>query len=109
MIQLENIDPFYLAYRELKSRSMSEKTIATYLFNIKKFLYRVDKNPEEITEQDLAEYLEKDLSNKSGAYPQLILSSLNFFFNEILKVRLKSPEEEPIRMSVLLSHEDYAN
>ena len=109
MNQLENIDPFYLAYRELKTRNLADEEISTHLFNIKKFIFRIDKPLNQITESDLKDYLEKETSNKSGAYPKLISNSLSFFFNEILKLRLKSDEEGPIKMNVILSQEDYEN
>ncbi len=104
-----DIDPIFVAYREMRLKNLPEETIATHLFNIKKFVFKIDKPLEEITESDLQEYLEKELSNKSGAFPQLISNSLSFFFNEILKMRLKPIEDGPIKLSVVLSQEDYAN
>ena len=104
-----DIDPIYVAYREMKLKHLPEETIATHLFNIKKFIFRIDKPLEEVTESDLSEYLEKETSNKSGAYPKIISNSLSFFFNEILKLKLKPYDEEPIKMSIVLSQDDYAN
>jgi len=103
------IDPIFVAYREMRIRNLPEQTIAAHLFNIKKFIFRIDKPLEEVTESDLKDYLEKETSNKSGAYPKLISNSLSFFFNEILKFKLKPYDQEPIKMSVVLSQDDYAN
>ncbi len=71
---------------ELKLRGFSKQTSKMYLFYNRKFLEYIKKNPEEITDDDIKEYLafnisDHSLSNSSIA---LIKSSLKFFYSDML-------------------------
>ena len=71
---------------ELKLRGFSKQTSKMYLFYNRKFLEFIKKNPEEITDDDVREFLaskisEDSLSNSSVA---LIKASLKFFYTDML-------------------------
>jgi integrase/recombinase XerD len=81
---------------ELKLRAFSPRTVQSYLFYNKKFLEFVKKNPEQVTEDDIknfiADLLSKNISPKSVV---LIKAALKFFYDEVMKkniVNLKSPK-----------------
>jgi len=75
---------------ELRQKGFSEKTIDSYVFYNQKFLNFIKKQPEEIQEQDINKYLtyliaDKQMSPRSLA---LIISSLRFFYVEIIKKQI---------------------
>jgi len=82
---------------ELRLRGFSPQTIKTYLIQNKNFVSYTKKQPTEITESDIKEYLahlisDKKLTNSSIA---LIKAALKFYYDEILKkniVNLKTPK-----------------
>jgi integrase/recombinase XerD len=82
---------------ELKIRGFSPQTARMYLFYNSAFLRFTRKNPEDITEDDIREYLaykisDHSLSNSSIA---LIKASLKFFYTEVLGLeisRIKTPK-----------------
>ncbi len=80
---------------ELKLRGSSNETVKTYKFYNKKFLEFIDKNPEDIEEDDIKNYLShlisKELSNSSIS---LIKSALVFLYSEILNkdINIKTPK-----------------
>ena len=82
---------------ELKLRGFSSQTIKAYLIHNKKFLNFISKEPAEIEEDDIKQYLaylitEKQLNPRSIA---LVLSALNFFYKEVLKKpigKIKTPK-----------------
>jgi len=81
---------------ELKLRGFSKRTIETYLFWNRKFLENVKKDPENVTEDDIKNYISNKMSEKlSSKSIVLIKAALRFFYDEILKkniVNLKSPK-----------------
>jgi len=93
---------------ELKIRGMSNNTIDNYVRNTKLFLDHVNKHPSKINEDDIKAYqaylmYEKKINAKTI---NLILSSLKFFFGEILgndiTARIKRPKFEkkiPVTLS----------
>lgn len=71
---------------ELKIRGMSPNTIDTYMFYNKKLLNFFDKEPSEIDEKDIKEFLghlrvDKDLSKSTLS---LVVSALDFFYNGLM-------------------------
>lgn len=82
---------------ELQLRGFSPRTINTYLKQNKLFLNYIKKQPCDITEVEIKEYLayclsDKKLTNSSVA---LIKAALKFYYDEILKkniVNLKTPK-----------------
>lgn len=93
---------------EVKLRGFSQATVKSYVLYNKKFLEFIEKNPEEIKEQDvklyLAERLDDGLSTKSLA---LIKAALAFYYNEILgnKFEIKTPKIKKSTPVVLTKHE----
>jgi integrase/recombinase XerD len=81
---------------ELKLRGFSPRTVESYLYYNRKFLEFVKKEPEQVTEDDVKNYIAglmgKNISPKSII---LIKAALKFFYDEILKkniVNIKSPK-----------------
>ncbi len=82
---------------ELKLRGFSPQTVKTYLVQNQHFLDYIKKQPSEMTESDIKEYLGHLISDKkmSMASVALIKASLKFYYDEILKkniVTLKTPK-----------------
>ncbi len=63
----------------MKLRGFSEKTIKSYLFYNQKFLEYIEKSPENVTEEDIKEFL----ANKSNGTINLIKASLKFYYGDI--------------------------
>ena len=84
---------------ELRLRGFSDNTITSYLLHNRKFLEQSQKNPEQVTEDDiklfLSSLIEKGLTPSSIS---LVKSSLKFFYDEILKRdifrNIKTPKKE---------------
>jgi len=96
---------------ELKIRGFSKRTVDTYLFHNKKFLDFVKKEPKDVNEDDAKRYIAYLMSIKKygpGSI-NLALSSLKFFFNEILQNRafnaVKAPKPEKKLPTVLTKDE----
>ena len=96
---------------ELKIRGFSKRTVDTYLFYAKKFLEFVKKDPSSVIEEDAKRYiayLMTELKYSPGSI-NLALSSLKFFFNEILQNRafnaVKAPKSEKKLPTVLTKDE----
>ncbi len=82
---------------ELKLRGFSEQTIKSYLLNTKLFFEYSEKNPLEITEDDIKEYFAHLISDKKQSPRTIALkrASLKFFFDEVMHrdiVKFKSPK-----------------
>lgn len=82
---------------ELKLRGFSPQTVKTYLIQNQHFVNYIKKQPSEITEADIKEYLGYLISDKkiSTASVALIKAALKFYYDEILKkniVTLKTPK-----------------
>jgi integrase/recombinase XerD len=70
---------------ELRLRGSSARTSSIYLYYNTKFLDYIKKSPNEITEDDIKEYLSYKLSkNVSNSTVRLISSALKFYYSEIL-------------------------
>ena len=99
---------------ELKIRGMSKNTINNYVRNTRLFLEHVKKHPSKISEDDVKEYqaylmYEKKINAKTI---NLILSSLKFFFGEIIgkdiTARIKRPKFEK-KIPITLSKNEIKN
>ena len=94
---------------ELKISKNSEYTVRNYHSSNEKFLNFIQKNPENITEDDIKEYIAKHLSKKSPISIILFLSALKYSFNSILKKDItsgiKRPKKEKILPTVLTKDE----
>jgi len=81
---------------ELKLRGFSDRTVSSYLFWNEKFLESAGKAPDQVSEEDVKNYIAKKMSEKlSPKSVILIRAALKFFYDEVLKkgiVNLKSPK-----------------
>ena len=80
---------FQRMVQEIKIRRYSKKTAKSYLHYNQKFLLFCKKNVEEVTTQDIRNYLES-LANKdsSAATMRLAHNGLKFFYKIVLKTNL---------------------
>jgi len=71
---------------ELKLRGFSKQTSRMYLFYNRKFLEFINKDPEEITDDDVKEFLASKISDDllSNSSVALIKASLKFFYTDML-------------------------
>lgn len=95
---------------ELKLRGFSPNTIKTYVTSNSLFLNWVKKDPEQVTEQDIKDYLAHLISDKRISASSIALkkAALKFLFDEILKkgiVNLKTPKI-PKHIPVVLTKEE---
>lgn len=98
---------------ELKLRGFSRQTSRMYLFYNRKFLEFTKKNPEEIMDDDIKEFLGYKMSDDSlsNASVSLIKASLKFFYTEMLGKNMsliKTPKATK-RLPVVLSREEIKN
>lgn len=71
----------------LRLKGYSFKTLKAYLGHIRRFLEHSQKDPSELTEEDIRAYLLKlmDEDNVTNNYIHQVISGLKFFFEEVLK------------------------
>jgi len=76
---------------DLRLRNYSKRTIDSYVYHNNKFLEYVDKSPKYVTKDDIKQYLTFLSTNKEvePATFNLILSSVKFYYEEVLKKRFK--------------------
>ncbi len=70
---------------ELKLRGFSPLTVRNYSFFAEKFLARINKNPDELDEEDAKLYLGEMFEDKSKNTIMLAAAALKFFYKEVLK------------------------
>src|SRR3989344_4493684 len=96
---------------ELEIRGFSKRTVDTYIFHNRKFLDFAKKEPNAVAEDDAKRYIAYLMSNKKyrPSSINLALSSLKFFYNEILQNRafnaVKAPKLEKKLPTVLTKEE----
>lgn len=95
---------------ELKLRGFSERTVKSYLFYNNKFLSYVNKQPEEVAEDDIRAYLANLMGDrkKNAATVALVRAALKFFYDGVLRkniVTLKTPKIQK-KLPTVLSREE---
>lgn len=95
---------------ELKLRGFSRQTSKMYLFYNTKFLDYMQKSPEDVTDDDIKEFLAYKMSDDSlsNASVALIKASLKFFYTEMLGKNLsliKTPKASK-KLPVILSRKE---
>jgi integrase/recombinase XerD len=94
---------------ELKISKNSIYTLRNYLTMNEKFLNYINKNPENITEDDLKIYIADNFSKRSAISTILFLSAIKYSFNSILgkdiTLKIKRPKREKRIPSVLTKQE----
>ncbi len=97
--------------RELLSRKYSYKTIKGYLYFNRDFLNFIRKNPFEITDTDIKDYLIYIAENKQSATSTLnqAINALKFYYGSILKKKfiyeVKRPRKDK-KLPTVLSKEE---
>lgn len=76
---------------ELRLRNYSGRTIESYVYHNNKFLEFIDKSPKDVNKEDIKNYLTYLVTNKEiePTTFNIILSSLKFYYGEVLKKRFK--------------------
>lgn len=97
----------------LKLRGFSQQTIKMYLFYNQKFLEYTKKQPEDVTEDDIKDYLAFKFSDDalSNASIALIKAALKFFFSETLGKKLsdiRTPKKSN-KLPVVLNRNEIIN
>jgi integrase/recombinase XerD len=94
---------------ELKISKNSEYTLRNYVDCNRKFIEYYKKNPDEITDEDVKEYIAENLSKASSSTIIIFLSALKYAFSNILKKditsNIKRPKKEKRIPSVLTKEE----
>ncbi len=94
---------------ELKISKNSEYTIRNYLRANKEFLDFTNKQPEQITEEDVKLFMSEKLSDKSIISTLLFLSALRYAYSNLLKnditLGIKRPKKEKRFPTVLTKQE----
>ncbi len=98
---------------DLKLRGFSQQTIKMYLFYNQKFLEYTKKQPEDVTEDDIKDYLAFKFSDDalSNASIALIKAALKFFFSETLGKKLsdiRTPKKSN-KLPVVLNRNEIIN
>ena len=96
---------------ELQIRGFSERTVKSYLFHNIKFLGFIEKQPDDITADDIKKYMAYLMAEKKQkpASVNLALSALRFLYDEIMKkglfVDIKAPKNEKKLPTVISKNE----
>ena len=93
---------------ELKLRGFSPQTLRTYLYHNQRFLEFTKKQPEQITQSDVKEYLAHQIDHNSTSTVALIKSALKFHYDEILHkniIDFKTPKIEK-KLPIILTKEE---
>lgn len=93
---------------ELKLRGFSPMTVRNYTFFVQKTLLFCQKQPSEISENDVKTYLAHLIEHKSKSTAMLAVAALKFFFSTVLKKPLAEvsiPKKERKLPEVLTKQE----
>jgi integrase/recombinase XerD len=93
---------------ELKLRGFSPLTVRNYHFFVDKFMKRINKSPEQLTQDDVKIYLSELFDNKSKNTVMLAAAALKFFYGEILKKdfeQIRMPKKDKPLPEVLTKEE----
>lgn len=96
---------------ELKIRGFSPLTIRNYSFFVDKFLQRINKKPETLTEDDAKLYLSEMFDSKSKNTIMLAAASLRFYYSEVLGKEfgnVKMPKKDK-RLPEVLTKDEVRN
>ena len=83
---------------EIKISKLSEHTLRNYLDFNKKLLKHANKEPEQIEQQDIKDFLADKMSDKASSSNILFLASIRFAYTNLLEkdptLRIKRPKKE---------------
>ena len=75
--------------KEMLRRRLSNRTIESYVFCVKRFLKRFDKDPRKITKREVKEFLGELIErNKAGSTLNVYLSAIRFLMEDVLRRNL---------------------
>jgi integrase/recombinase XerD len=100
--------------KELVSRKYSYRTVKGYLYYNREFVNFIKKNPHDITETDIKDYLLYLAEEKQSATATLnqAINALKFYYGTMLKKKfvyeVKRPRKDK-KLPVVLSQEEVAN
>jgi len=83
---------------EMRARKFSLKTQAAYIYFNRLFLRTMQKSPNEVTQEDITNFLalmERE-RNYSAATLNLAISSIKFFFRYIIKNNIVKEQQRPV-------------
>lgn len=79
----------YSMKKEMLRRRLSNRTIESYVFCVKRFLKRFDKDPRKITKREVKEFLGELIErNKAGSTLNVYLSAIRFLMEDVLRRNL---------------------
>ncbi|MBD3248616.1 tyrosine-type recombinase/integrase [Candidatus Woesearchaeota archaeon] len=96
---------------ELRLRGFSEKTVKNYIFYNQKFLDFINKQPEDIQEDDIKSFIAHLMSDKNykPASTNLAICSLRYFYEKVLEkeifTKITPPKSEKKIPTVLTKEE----
>ena len=80
---------------ELKISKASPHTIQNYIQQNQKLLNSTEKNPEQISTQDIKNYIAENLTNSPSSTITLFLAAIKYAFTNLLKTDPTSPVRRP--------------
>ena len=80
--------------QELEIRNFSRKTIKSYMFHVSSFLEYAQNEKKGLNEEVVKNYVQKQLARKNPSSVALSLSTLRFFFENVLhqKIYIQNPK-----------------
>lgn len=100
---------FETLLQEMKLRNYSPKTIKAYLYHNKVFLQFIQKNPKEVSGQDIRNYLLHLIEKqKSSSSINLAHNALAFYYGKILRKKVNNIpfQKREQKMKVIANQED---
>jgi site-specific recombinase XerD len=76
---------------ELKLRNFSQKTVKAYEFHVKKFLLAIDKPPQDLSEDEIKQYMVGLLDREDPSSVSQAISSIKFYYQTVFGRALHIP------------------
>lgn len=106
---MENDKTFATLSRELRIRNYSPRTIESYMYYNRELLRFCEKDPREVSTEDIKDYLDYVARDKSASTVSVAYNAIQFYYKEIWRrsffVYLKHPKKEKRLPSVLSKDE----
>ncbi len=92
---------------EIKSRGFSRRTLDTYMFHVHEFIAAISKSTEEITDNDVRDYILGLQTRHDPRTINLKISSIRFFFRHVMKRNIKiSYMKRPKRIPEVMTQDE---
>ncbi len=81
---------------EMGARAYKQKTRNSYIYYNEKFLEFINKDSSNVLEEDVKKFISYKLETSNKTTVNFIISSLNFFYNEVLgnRFKIRRPKKE---------------